>query len=264
MFEACLETKANYLDITGEIGVFERVRTKDAELRKAGIVGLPGVGFDVVPSDCLAAMLKRELPDAISLVLAFQMGGKASQGTLKTVIEGMGAGGAIRRDGKIVRVPAAYRTRMIRFEDKDRLTVSIPWGDVATAHQSTGIPNIEVYMASSPKEVRNMRVTRALRPVLALGPVQKILKRWVDRCWKGDEDQALATGYGTLWGKVENARGEKREMRLRTPNGYRLTVNSSLECVRRVQRGDVKPGAYTPSLAFGADFVLSLPDCRII
>src|SRR5262245_43200382 len=57
MSDACLRARAHYLDITGEIAVFEGLATRDAEARKAGVMLLPGVGFDVVPSDCLAAHL---------------------------------------------------------------------------------------------------------------------------------------------------------------------------------------------------------------
>src|ERR1700730_6262083 len=67
MADACLRTGTHYLDITGEIDVFEALAARDAEARQAGIMLLPGVGFDVVPSDCLAVHLKEKLPDADDL-----------------------------------------------------------------------------------------------------------------------------------------------------------------------------------------------------
>jgi short subunit dehydrogenase-like uncharacterized protein len=87
MLDACLEAKAHYLDITGEIDVFEACAARDAEAREAGVMVMPGVGFDVVPSDCLAAHLQRRLPDAVALTLAISGLGKASRGTAKTSIE---------------------------------------------------------------------------------------------------------------------------------------------------------------------------------
>ena len=99
MVDACLAARVHYLDITGEIEVFEAVLSRDAEARAAGIVLLPGVGFDVVPTDCLAAMLHRRLPDATHLELAFDARGKASAGTAKTAVEGLANGGRARIDG---------------------------------------------------------------------------------------------------------------------------------------------------------------------
>src|SRR5690606_35660895 len=85
--EACLRAGAHYLDITGEIGVFEAIAARDAEARAAGVALLPGVGFDVVPTDCLAAHLKRRLPPATRLALAFQGAGGVSRGTALTAVE---------------------------------------------------------------------------------------------------------------------------------------------------------------------------------
>ena len=67
MITACLQAGAHYLDITGEISVFEQAHRLDEQARRADIVLLPGAGFDVVPSDCLAASLVRQLPAATSL-----------------------------------------------------------------------------------------------------------------------------------------------------------------------------------------------------
>src|SRR5687768_8923152 len=64
MANACLRTGVHYIDITGEIDVFEQLHARDAAARAAGMMLLPGAGFDVVPSDCLAAHLKRRLPSA--------------------------------------------------------------------------------------------------------------------------------------------------------------------------------------------------------
>src|SRR5689334_10790459 len=44
MVEACLRAKAHYLDITGEIAVFESALARGAEAEKVGIVICPGVG----------------------------------------------------------------------------------------------------------------------------------------------------------------------------------------------------------------------------
>ena len=148
MLAACLLTGTHYLDITGEIAVFEDIHSRHQELSDAGIVAIPGVGFDVVPTDCLAAMLKRELPSATHLKLAFKSRyGKLSPGTPKTMVEGAPEGGRIRQNGRIVKVPPVHKVETIAFTESISTTaVTIPWGDVATAYYSTGIPNIEVFV----------------------------------------------------------------------------------------------------------------------
>ena len=85
MIAACLAAQAHYLDITGEIGVFESVQRRADQARDAGVALIPGVGFDVVPTDCLAARLAAALPNATHLTLAFTSeGGSTSPGTMKT------------------------------------------------------------------------------------------------------------------------------------------------------------------------------------
>lgn len=71
MMEACLRGRAHYLDITGEIAVFELAQSLNARAQDAGVALCPGVGFDVIPTDCVAAALKQALPDATHLALGF-------------------------------------------------------------------------------------------------------------------------------------------------------------------------------------------------
>ena len=54
MVRACLRTQTHYVDITGEVPVFEQNFGFDAEAQAASIAIVSGAGFDVVPSDCLA------------------------------------------------------------------------------------------------------------------------------------------------------------------------------------------------------------------
>ena len=128
MVEACLRNKKHYLDITGEIAVFEAMAQLDKRAKDAGIMIMSGVGFDVVPSDCLAKHLKNRLPSATHLTLAFYGLGKISHGTQATMTMNVGKGGAIRQNGEIVSVPAAYKTREIDFGEIKKTGVTIPWG----------------------------------------------------------------------------------------------------------------------------------------
>ena len=144
---ACLRGRAHYLDITGEVAVLEALAARDAEARAAGIALLPGAGFDVVPSDCLAAHVARRLPSATHLALAFSAGTRMSRGTALTTIETrIGWAGAREGTGARAERLADARDRL-RAGAGHAPAITIPWGDVATAYHTTGIPNIEVYVA---------------------------------------------------------------------------------------------------------------------
>jgi short subunit dehydrogenase-like uncharacterized protein len=256
LVEACLRTGVHYFDITGEIAVFEALRRRDEAARAAGVMLLPGVGFDVVPSDCLAAHLKRRLPGATSLALAFRAIGRASRGTTATALEGAGKGGAARRGGKIV--PLAHATRRVDFGRGPVEVAAIPWGDVSTAYYSTGIPNITVYTYVPPPLLRLMRLSRPLAPLLAARPVQALLRGLLRRQPPGPSDEERARGLTLLWGEAADGAGQRVVSRMRAPEGYTLTAASAIHIARKTLAGEAVPGFQTPSTAFGADLVLEL------
>ena len=265
MLAACRRAGVHYLDITGEISVFEAILSQDQLLRDEGIVAMPGVGFDVVPTDCLAASLKEALPDAHQLRLGFRPSGAISPGSAQTMVEALGEGGAIRRDGKLVRVPAAYRVRQVAFQpQKPRLAMTIPWGDLSTAFRSTGIPNIEVYVPTTARNVRMMRLAYSARGLLRRSAVQNLLKSLAKRFMKGPSAVALSTRECLVWGEVSNEAGHVTVKRLRLPDAYAFTAISALAVVTRVLAGEVKPGAWTPSQAFGSWFVLEIEGVRVL
>jgi short subunit dehydrogenase-like uncharacterized protein len=261
MVAACLGTGASYLDITGEIPVFERVLSQGEAARRAGVALIPGVGFDVVPTDCLAARLKEALPDATDLVLAFYTDkGGVSRGTLKTMIESMPHAGAIRRDGKIVPVSIAFDSREIDFgRGGRRWAMTIPWGDVSTAYHSTGIPNIRVYSGTPPSQIRRMKRLAPLLPLAGWPPVKRFAQRWVERRVTGPTPEQRETARVYLWGQARNAAGRTVTATLETPEAYRFTAESAVAAVERVLAGKVQPGAWTASKAFGPGFVTELP-----
>jgi len=255
MVDACLATGSHYLDITGEIGVFESVLRRGREAEEAGIALLPGVGFDVVPSDCLAARLAEALPDAEELRMAFyNAGGTMSRGTMKTMIEGLPGAGAVRRDGRIVPVPVAYEVRKIDFSCGPRWTMTIPWGDVSTAYHSTGIPNIRFYAATPPKTIKMMKRVAMLNPILGWGPVKRFLLSRVDRRAAGPDSTARSNARVHLWGEVRRS-DDIVTATLDVPEGYTLTATTAIEATERVLNGSVGPGAWTPSKAFGVGFI---------
>ena len=263
MMDACLQAGVNYLDITGEIQVIEAGHARHEKARQRGIAILPAVGFDVVPSDCLSAMLAERLPGATHLELAFALTGGVSPGTAKTSLESLPGGGRVRRNGQIDRVPAAFKTMQIPFRRGRHWAMTIPWGDVASAFYSTGIPNIEVYMALPHKQIVWASRLRPLLPLLGFGPVQSLARRYITRKITGPTADERHSQRGSFWGRVSRASGECASATLETPSGYQLTVLTSLAALDKVLAGHVAPGFATPSLAFGREFILSIPDCDL-
>lgn len=258
MADACLRTGRHYLDITGEIDVFEALAGRDTEAKARGIMLLPGVGFDVVPSDCLAAHVKRRLPDATRLFLAIGGLGKTSHGTAKTGVEGIGLGTRARRGGRIVRLSEPSR-RAVDFGNGPVATVATSWGDIATAWHSTRIPQIDVHFQSSPEIEQLADPNPLMRAVLSSRVGQRIAKWAIDRLPEGPTDAERARGEMVLMAEASNAKGQTVRSRLRTPDGYTLTAMTAVEIAKRVVAGDFKAGFMTPSLAYSPDVVLTFP-----
>jgi len=260
MIAACLARGVHYLDITGEIPVFEYAASQHAVARLRSVILCPGVGFDVVPTDCVAATLKAALPDATELALGFDSRSALSPGTAKTAVEGLAEGGWIRQGGQLTPVPLAYRVRTIDFGFGPKTAMTIPWGDVSTAWHSTGIPDIACYLASPPGFITTTRRLNRLRGLLRLKLVQRLLKWHVARTVHGPSEAKRASQTTAVWGEARNARGDTCTVRVETANGYSLTVHSALAIVARVMgMTTVEGGFYTPSRLCGPAFVESLP-----
>lgn len=254
MVNACLAAGVHYLDITGEIVVFESVFRRHDDAVARGVALIPGVGFDVVPTDCLAAMLHKRMPDATELWLAFSSKSGVSRGTLKTMLEGMPHGGAVRENGKIRRVPQMFDVREIPYASGPRISMTIPWGDISTAYRSTKIPNIRVYSSQSRGALKQLKRIKPLLPLLKLKPIQKIAQRWASKT-AGPSAETRASARVELWGRVRNANNDEVSLTMSVAEGYHFTMLSALAAVERVLQSELK-GALTPSMAFGSEFVL--------
>ena len=269
MVGACLEAGIHYLDITGEISVFEALAARDEEAKRARVMLLPGVGFDVVPSDCLAAHLKRKLPTATQLQMGFKVRGKISHGTALTMLESIPTGAQVRRDGRIVNTDPGKVIR-IDFGRGAVPALRIGWGDVSTAYYSTGIPNIEMYV-SAPRPLRvaarlglSPSIWKIAQPLMSSHRFQSWAKKRIDKALTGPNQEQRDRGEALIWGEVTDDVGRRSSARLRTPEGYAFTVASALAIVERlIEMGrtpaELPIGFQTPSRVFGADFVLGLP-----
>lgn len=256
LVEACLDTGTHYLDITGEFPVFESLAERDREAENAGVCLLPGLGFDVVPTDCLAGHLHDRLPDATELRLGFDALGAVSGGTVASAIEHAG-GGTVRRDGRIESVPVAATNRTIDFGRGPRHAVTVPWGDVSTAYYTTGIENIEVYTPMPPRVARLLRLADPITKLLGIGPLKRALQALARRVFEGPSADQRASDRAFIWGEASN--GDRTVVsRLETPEPYTLTVDAATTAIERYETETVPTGYHTPAAAFDPEFVLEL------
>lgn len=259
MVDACLEARTHYLDITGEYAVFELLAGYDAAAREKGILVIPGTGFDVVPTDCLAVHLKNRLPQATHLQLAFSMsGGGVSRGTARTMVEGLGYGSMIRKHGTLTPVALGSKVLHIDFGPFSKKALCIPWGDISTAWRSTGIPNIEVYSGVPDGAIRAARIGRWFNWLLRKQWIKRFLRRKVDARPAGPDEQRLRNGKSYIWGRVRDEHGSTIEARLVTASGYLLTARTATRIASKLLTSEVSPGYYTPAQYFGEGLVFEV------
>ncbi len=260
MLDACLATRTHYLDITGEIPVFELCEMLGPRAREAGVMLMPGCGFDVVPSDCLAAHVAARVPEPHTLRIAIDALGTPTRGSAKTSVEMLGAGCLVRRAGRIVALPPGSLQRDFDFGFGPARCAGAPLGDLVTAWHSTRAENVEVYLRAGVGMRAMLRASGPLAPLLRLRPVQRGFQGLIGAMPEGPTEEERTTLRGHVVAEAIGAGGETARARLDTPSGYHLTMLAGVEIARRVLEGGAKPGYQTPATAFGADLVLGL-DC---
>lgn len=259
MVDACLKTGTHYLDINGDMDVFKMLYSYNAAAKESGIMVMSGAGFDVVPTDCIAALLKKQLPDATLLELAFATpGGGLSHGTATTTAQKLGEPGAERKDGKIIPVPVGDKGKLVDFGSEKIFVMSLPWGDVFTGYHTTGIPNIISYTAISPLLFFLLKFQSLFNWLLRTSLVRKIVKKKIDSSPAGLDDERREKSRSLVWGQVTNSAGKKATARLSAPDAYTLTAYSTLLITQKALQGNFKSGYQTPAGAYGEDLVLEI------
>lgn len=260
MIDACLQTGTHYLDINGDISVFELIKSWDAVAKGKNIMLLPGVGFDVVPTDCMGLHLKNKLPDATHLKLAFaSIGGGVSHGTAMTIVNKLGEGGAARENHKIVKKPLGQKGMWVDFGEKKLFVMSIPWGDVSTAHFTTGIPDIEAYTAVKPVAYKLLKWQKLFNWLLRTQVVKNIIRKKIKSRPAGPDDEMRNKARSLVWGEARNAKGQMVTGLFSCADGYTLTALSSLVIAKKVLDGNFKTGYQTPAACYGEDLVMEIP-----
>jgi short subunit dehydrogenase-like uncharacterized protein len=262
MIDACLLAGAHYIDLNGDLQVFEMIQQYDAAARAKQCMLLPGAGFDVVPTDCLARWLKDRLPDADRLEIAFViLGSHLSRGTAITTLQRLGLPGARRANGKIVSEPIGIRGKWVTFPpgNEKSFVMSIPWGDVSTAYFSTGIPNIETYTGIGKGVWLFLKGQVLFNWLLRTSVVHRLIKKIINSKSAGPEDERRDKAVSLIRAKVTNPAGASLEASMRCPEAYSLTAHSVLLIAQKILAGQWKAGYQTPASAYGADLIMELP-----
>lgn len=259
----CLRTNTHYLDITGELDVFLACHEHDLQARETGCTLMPGVGFDIVPTDCLAVALKEALPTATHLELAVQALSGFSQGTAKTVMESLGGPAYVTRDGALVAVPMGRDRIEATFGDRQWPAIAAPIADGFTAHLSTGIPNVSAYAGISPRLIKRLDRWRWAMPAMRSKTLQAVGKRLVELRPRGPDEGERERGHARAWGRVRDAEGNTRTGSVLTPEAYAFTADSALVCLAGILAGEAPVGFQTPASAFGSDLILRCASCEL-
>ncbi len=264
-YNACIVKGVHYLDITGEYQVFEMGASLTEAAEQANVMLLPGVGFDVVPSDCLANFLKSQLPDADHLAMfLYSKGGRLSHGTAITVAESIGQKTVLRSEGKLVQVPNGKVQKTIDWMGKKMTGTAISWGDISTAFYSTGIPNITIYNMLPPSVVKSMKLSNYFGFIVGSRMVKNYMIRKIKQQPAGPSEEQRKTAKTYIYGEVSNKAGKTIKSYLELPEGYSLTALTAVDIVKRVLAGEFKAGFQTPATAFGQDFILNFEGAKRI
>ena len=260
MVEACIETGTHYLDINGDLSVFEFIKKYDAKAKQANIMLLPGAGFDVVPTDCMALSLNNKLPDATHLEIAFvTLGGQISHGTATTMASKAGEGSVVRENGKFVKKPMGHKGKWIEVDGKNLFVMSIPWGDISTAHFSTGIQNIETYTGIKPAVYKMLKLQFLFNWLLRTKFIRSYIQKKINQNPAGPTDEKRANAKTYVWGCVRNADGKEIVEKIICADGYTVTALSCLLITQKILAGNFKTGYQTPASCFGAELIFEIP-----
>ena len=241
LMEACIASGVHYLDITAEYKVYALAESWSERAAAAGVMLLPGVGWDVVPSDCLALYVAAKVERPQSLRIALQVANSMSRGSATSVGEILGVGLLVRTNGAIVATPDAT-PQHFDFGAGPVESVPLSFGDLITAWKSTGIPNIAMFV--------NIKENVLPQGVAAMVEGPSLAERTANRA------SAVAEVTG-IDGTVVRAR-------IDTVNGYSYTPLAAVEALRLLVAGQVTPGFQTPATVFGAGFAVSIADTCII
>jgi short subunit dehydrogenase-like uncharacterized protein len=230
---ACLDAGVHYLDISNELQVFRALYDLDEEARQAGVSIIPGVGFGVVATNCLARYVSEVVGGAEDLQVASRSASaQPGPGAAATMQENLPYGGWIRQGGELTPKEFFTGVTTIGFPDGACEAMPVPTGDLEAAFGATGAPNVIAYAVSAPV------------PDVNASP-------------GGDSVPSVSRSFG--WASATGRDGATAEAWLETGDSYAFTPAASIRAVEETLKGTA-PGARSPAAAFGADFAFTIQD----
>lgn len=225
--EACLNSGTHYLDISNELHVFRTLYDLNQRAEQAAITVMPGVGFGVVATNCMARSVSDAVGGAKTLeVVARVTSAQPGPGVAATRAENIPFGGWIRQGGQLQPQELGLGITSLSFPDGDFPIMPVPTGDLEAAFQATGATNIVAYSAL------------------------------VD-----PPDTAESLGSQTYrsfgWARAVGRDGTSSEAWLETGESYQYTATIAIRAVEETLDRTLG-GAFSPAAAFGSEFAFSV------
>jgi len=258
MLAACLRTGTHYLDLAGEWPVFADIQARDAAAQDAGIMLMPGVGLTIAATDGLLAQAKLAQPDAVKLRLGVSKAQVISRGTVMSAAGLLGPGALVRRSGQVVQAPAGSLTCAFDFGDGLREATAMSWADVITGQHTTGVGDIEVYSELAWYQRAAYRTSGFAMAISGAAPWRSAGRRLASAWPETPTAAARRAASFVMVVEALDPWRRPRRLRLRTLDGYTVSVLTAAAAAQRVLAGQWTPGFQTPSRVFGADFILGL------
>lgn len=258
MLEACLSQGVHNLSLAGEIPILEELHGYDHIAREKGVVIAVGLGFDVMPTDAMAAKIKQALPDASHLLIGLDGPNDMSRGSMKEFFEQIGEQPFwVRTNG--VLIASKPKTAYMDFGNGRKLNSTIAWGDTASAYHSTGIPNIEVYAAVTKSDWLTIKLLNAFSFIFKSKAIQSLLNTALDKFMTGPDERTREQGLSYLFAEGTNPSKQKVRVYMTAPTAYKITYLGAVQAIKYILENPTKQGGYyTPAQLLGIDTITQI------
>jgi short subunit dehydrogenase-like uncharacterized protein len=225
--EACLNSGTHYLDISNELQVFRTLYDLNQRAEQAAITVMPGVGFGVVATNCLARSVSDAVGGAETLeVVARVASAEPGPGVAATRSANIPFGGWIRQGGQLLPQELGLGITTLAFPDGDYPIMPVPTGDLEAAFQATGAADIIAYSV-----------------LLETHHTPEIPGTQTHR------------SFG--WARAVGVDGTSSEAWLETGESYHYTAMIAVRSVEQTLERTLG-GAFSPAAAFGPEFAFSV------
>ena len=255
--EACLDTGTDYLDVTGEIAVVRALEELDGEAQDRGITVVPAVGFSALAGDFLAAHVSEWVDDAQRLRIAISQVPRLSGGSVKTVMASARNYVLVVRDGQLARIPIGRMEREFAFNLEGDTAIGTAANLVETlaAYRSTGVRNIESYVAAGLGARMMQQIGGWLAPLTSFPPVNTLLEASAELLagsgvGANDAEVTVLVEAEDPWRRVAAAF-------LEIDDPYRFTARAAAAAAQILLQGNAAPGLRSPAEALASSRLMA-------